>query len=80
MRILQAALLHDTVEDTDCTAEELARVFGDKVMRIVLECSDDPALNKAARKQAQIDGAPHKSVDASESLEEWERGKSRLII
>ena len=29
--LLQAALLHDTVEDTDTTIEEIAQTFGDRV-------------------------------------------------
>ncbi|GAA6008159.1 uncharacterized protein JCM10292_001865 [Rhodotorula paludigena] len=64
VEILQAAILHDTVEDTDVTEEDLRRVFGPVVTRIVLECSDDKALSKEARKQAQIDSAPHKSDEA----------------
>ena len=63
---LQAALLHDTLEDTETTPEEIARVFGERVKGIVMECSDNPAQNKEGRKQAQIDEAPHKSMDASE--------------
>ncbi|GAA6031935.1 hypothetical protein JCM8097_003350 [Rhodosporidiobolus ruineniae] len=64
VEILQAAILHDTIEDTDVSAEDLRRKFGDVVTRIVLECSDDKLLNKEARKQAQIDTAAHKSDEA----------------
>ena len=35
-----AALLHDTVEDTDTTAEDLERAFGPRIATIVLECTD----------------------------------------
>jgi (p)ppGpp synthase/HD superfamily hydrolase len=40
-----AALLHDVVEDTDTTVEELRALFGDRVAEIVGACSDasDPA-------------------------------------
>lgn len=31
LEVLQAALLHDTVEDTDTTIEEIEEVFGKKV-------------------------------------------------
>jgi (p)ppGpp synthase/HD superfamily hydrolase len=31
--VLQAALLHDTVEDTDTTLEELSEIFGSKVIK-----------------------------------------------
>ncbi|KAI5481406.1 hypothetical protein MNV49_004162 [Pseudohyphozyma bogoriensis] len=64
VHILQAAMLHDTVEDTDTSREELVQVFGEKVAAIVMEVTDDKNLPKAARKQAQIDKAPHKSGDA----------------
>lgn len=58
------ALLHDTVEDTETTAEELERVFGKAICDIVLEVTDDETLPKAARKQAQIDHAAHISDKA----------------
>jgi guanosine-3',5'-bis(diphosphate) 3'-pyrophosphohydrolase len=35
--ILQACLLHDTVEDTDTTHEELVREFGEEVANVVKE-------------------------------------------
>jgi guanosine-3',5'-bis(diphosphate) 3'-pyrophosphohydrolase len=55
---LQAALLHDTLEDTETTPAELEREFGFAVTRIVLEVTDDKALPKAERKRLQIDKAP----------------------
>ncbi|TNY22003.1 hypothetical protein DMC30DRAFT_362478 [Rhodotorula diobovata] len=64
LEILQAAILHDTVEDTDVTEQDLQDRFGPVVTRIVMECSDDKDLSKEARKQAQIDSAPHKSDGA----------------
>lgn len=56
---LIAAVLHDTIEDTETTVEELARVFGHEVAGIVLEVTDDKALSKAERKRLQIEHAPH---------------------
>lgn len=44
--VLSAAILHDTVEDTDTTPEELEHEFGKKVRDIVMECSDDKNLSK----------------------------------
>ena len=62
--VLVAALLHDTVEDTDTSIEEVEAEFGKSVARIVAEVTDDPALDRAARKQHQIDAAPYKSHGA----------------
>ncbi len=65
MATLQAALLHDTVEDTDTTVAELQRHFGAHVAGIVREVTDDRTLPKAARKAAQIEHAPHLSREAA---------------
>lgn len=62
--ILIAALLHDTVEDTDTTQEEIAGLFGDKVASLVMECTDDKSLPKLERKRLQIVNAPHKTSGA----------------
>ncbi|KAL8283126.1 hypothetical protein RQP46_005904 [Phenoliferia psychrophenolica] len=64
IEVLQAAILHDTVEDTAVTLDEIEKTFGARVRRIVDEVSDDKGKNKQERKQAQIDHAPHVSVDA----------------
>jgi len=55
--VLAAALLHDTIEDTDTTQDELEIVFGYEIAHIVAECTDNKALHKLERKQAQIDHA-----------------------
>jgi len=52
--ILNGALLHDTIEDTDTTLDEIIRLFGSNVARIVDECSDDKSLSKVERKKTQI--------------------------
>jgi guanosine-3',5'-bis(diphosphate) 3'-pyrophosphohydrolase len=65
LAILQAAILHDTIEDTDATAAELRKRFGDEVARIVLEVTDDKALPKQRRKELQVEHAPHKSEGAA---------------
>uniref|UniRef100_A0A669PHD8 VPS33B late endosome and lysosome associated n=1 Tax=Phasianus colchicus TaxID=9054 RepID=A0A669PHD8_PHACC len=51
--VLQAALLHDTVEDTDTTLPEIEERFGPEVRRVVEELTDDKALPKAERKRLQ---------------------------
>ncbi|MEB3211199.1 MAG: HD domain-containing protein [Leptolyngbyaceae bacterium] len=59
--VLVAALLHDTVEDTETTFEEIEREFGQAVREVVEEVTDDKTLPKEERKQRQIDHAPHLS-------------------
>ena len=56
-----AAILHDTLEDTETTADELADRFGAKVARVVQEVTDDKTLDKQARKDLQVEHAPHLS-------------------
>ncbi len=62
--VLCAAVLHDTIEDTKTTAEELKDQFGPRVTSIVLEVTDDKSLDKDVRKQKQIEHAPHISREA----------------
>ena len=57
-RVLVAAVLHDTIEDTETTEQELLRLFGQEIAAIVLEVTDDKALPKAERKRLQIENAP----------------------
>jgi len=62
--VLCAALLHDTIEDTETTAEELAAIFGTRVTAIVHEVTDDKSLDKHVRKQMQIEHAHCLSKEA----------------
>jgi GTP diphosphokinase / guanosine-3',5'-bis(diphosphate) 3'-diphosphatase len=62
--VLAAAILHDTLEDTDATPEELDREFGAEVRRLVEEVTDDKSLPKQRRKELQVEHAPHKSAGA----------------
>ena len=62
--VLAAAILHDTIEDTKTTAEELRAVFGEEITDIVLEVTDDKSLPKAERKRLQIEHAAHASTKA----------------
>jgi len=64
VEVLCAALLHDTVEDTATTHEELLDAFGSRIARIVAEVTDDKRLAKAERKRLQIEHAPHISREA----------------
>ena len=63
---LIAALLHDTVEDTDATEDEITEKFGEKIASIVMEVTDDKSLPKAERKQKQVEHAPHLSFEAKQ--------------
>lgn len=58
---LAAALLHDTVEDTDTSPEDLESVFGSEVAEVVSEVTDDKSLAKAQRKRLQIEHTPRLS-------------------
>jgi GTP diphosphokinase / guanosine-3',5'-bis(diphosphate) 3'-diphosphatase len=64
--ILIAAVLHDTIEDTETTKEELTGLFGAQVCNYVLEVTDDKSLPKAERKQKQVEHAPHLSNGAKQ--------------
>jgi guanosine-3',5'-bis(diphosphate) 3'-pyrophosphohydrolase len=55
--ILCAALLHDTLEDTETTRGELETDFGAAVAGVVAEVSDDESLPRAERKRLQIEHA-----------------------
>lgn len=62
--VIIAALLHDTVEDTDTTRQEIVDLFGERVASLVMECTDDKSLEKMERKRLQVVHAPGKSPDA----------------
>ena len=59
--MIQGAILHDTVEDTDTTLDEIEAEFGKAVRDIVDEVSDDKDLEKLERKRMQIVHAKHAS-------------------
>jgi (p)ppGpp synthase/HD superfamily hydrolase len=62
--LVAAGWLHDTIEDTGTTHEELAQKFGERVAALVVEVTSDMSLPKAKRRQKQIEDAPHKSPGA----------------
>uniref|UniRef100_A0A182IDE3 Guanosine-3',5'-bis(diphosphate) 3'-pyrophosphohydrolase MESH1 n=2 Tax=Anopheles arabiensis TaxID=7173 RepID=A0A182IDE3_ANOAR len=64
LEVLQAAILHDTVEDTDTSFEEIESLFGPTVRAIVQEVTDDKSLPKQERKRLQIEHASKKSHQA----------------
>ncbi len=66
INILVAALLHDVIEDTKTSPDEIREKFGQEVLSIVLEVSDDKSQPKAERKQHQIEEAPQLSEQAAQ--------------
>ena len=64
INVLCGAILHDTIEDTETTKEELTQQFGEKITSIVLDVTDDKTLPKAERKLKQIEHASHASNEA----------------
>lgn len=56
-----AALLHDAVEDTDVTLDQIGESFGQTIAGIVAELTDDPTLPEAERRRRQVEEAPGKS-------------------
>jgi (p)ppGpp synthase/HD superfamily hydrolase len=62
--LVMAGFLHDTIEDTYTTADELERAFGSDITALVMELTDDKSLPKEVRKELQVEEAPHKSVRA----------------
>jgi guanosine-3',5'-bis(diphosphate) 3'-pyrophosphohydrolase len=62
--ILAAALLHDTLEDTETDYEELRGQFGDDIADVVVEVTDTKWLSRDARKRLQVSKASHSSERA----------------
>ena len=62
--LVAAAWLHDSIEDTETTREELAQRFSERVASLVVECTDDMSLPKSERRRLQVVDAPHKSAGA----------------
>src|ERR1700748_4322 len=62
--LVAAGWLHDTIEDTETTREELAQKFSERVASLVVECTDDMSLPKAERRRRQVIDASHKSAAA----------------
>jgi guanosine-3',5'-bis(diphosphate) 3'-pyrophosphohydrolase len=61
---IAAALLHDTIEDTNTSFDELSVAFGETIAAIVKEVTDDKQLDKAERKRLQVVHAAHLSPRA----------------
>ncbi len=64
--VLCAAILHDTVEDTETTLDEITACFGAEVSALVAEVTDDKSKPKDERKRLQVEHAPHASFRAQQ--------------
>lgn len=53
--VVYAGYLHDTLEDTDATQQEILDKFGSEILRIVLSNTEDKSLSWEERKQHTID-------------------------
>jgi (p)ppGpp synthase/HD superfamily hydrolase len=62
--LVAAGWLHDTIEDTDTTHQELVEKFGERVAALVVEVTDDMTLPKDERRRRQVVDAPKKSPGA----------------
>jgi len=63
--ILAAALLHDTIEDTDTKPADLEKLFGSRILKLVEAVTDNKSLPKEERKLLQIEHAAEISTDAA---------------
>ncbi len=61
---LAAGILHDTIEDTETTREELASIFGERVAELVAAESEDKSKSWQERKQTTIDELPNHPYEA----------------
>lgn len=66
--LISAAILHDVVEDTvnsslerDELVGEISEIFGEEILLLTLEVTDDKTLDKLERKRLQVENASHKS-------------------
>jgi len=64
VNVIAAAILHDTVEDTDATVDDIEELFGRTVRDIVIEVTDDKSLPSPERKRLQIEHAGSLSHEA----------------
>ena len=64
LNLIVAAVLHDAIEDTGATFEDIVREFNPGVADLVAEVTDDKSLPKEERKRRQVEAVPTKSSRA----------------
>jgi len=62
--LVVAAILHDTVEDTDATLQEIEQLFGKTVRDLVEYQTEDKSQSWEDRKQTQINGILNYPIEA----------------
>jgi GTP diphosphokinase / guanosine-3',5'-bis(diphosphate) 3'-diphosphatase len=62
--LILGSLLHDVIEDTDASKEEIAQLFGQEVSELVMEVTDNKELPYTIRKELQVKHAPELSLRA----------------
>ncbi len=75
--LIAAALLHDAVEDTHVTLEEIEHQFGHDVAQLVAQVTDDKSLPKAERKRLQVETVPS---PASRNVQSCSSSRTRSAI
>lgn len=58
LEVVKAGILHDVVEDTQVPKEKIGEVFGGRVLKMVMEATDDKSKGKQERKDEQVRKAP----------------------
>jgi (p)ppGpp synthase/HD superfamily hydrolase len=63
--VLIAGVLHDVLEDTAVTAEELDQIFGNEVLQLVLGVTENKKLSWAERKRSYGEHLAHQSAEVA---------------
>ena len=64
--VIIAGILHDTLEDTDTTPEEIREAFGENVLAIVQTESEDKSKTWKERKQRTVDELTEASTESKQ--------------
>lgn len=62
--LVTAGVLHDVVEDTGTSRDELERLFGEEIAGLVMEVTDDQSLPTDERRERQVETAHDLSLRA----------------
>ena len=64
--VIIAGILHDTLEDTDTTPEEIREAFGENILAIVQTESEDKSKTWKERKQRTVDELTEASTESKQ--------------